>query len=296
MQQRTILFQAYGNEGILLECKFALLQLLKYNDSNAFNMVLYTDNELFFKPVLQQFSHYETVQLNQETIKEWRGEIDFVHRVKIEMLLHFFTTHSGTVIYFDTDTYCNASITPIFDAIEKGSIFMHTHEGNLADRNSIVFKKWNRFLKAGNIQYNGNAITNIDGIQMWNAGVLGFSDQYLPKLKKVLELTDQIYPTFSKHTVEQFAFSYIFQKTTSIQAADKIIYHYWDLKEYKTLLKYFFEKNQPLSLQQQSGKLQTMLPELIFTEKMLYKKLPFFKKWGKQKWAIDQYLALADRD
>ena len=289
MQQRYILFQAYGNEGILLECKFALLQLLKYNNTNSFCVILYTDNHAFFKDVLQQFIHHQIVPLTPGKIKEWRGEINFVHRIKIAMLLHFFETHNGAVLYFDTDTYCRASIISLFEAIEKGNIYMHTYEGNLDDRKSIVFKKWKHFLKENKIACNGKAVANIDAIQMWNAGVLGFSGTYLPQLKQVLQLTDSIYPIFPKHTVEQFAFSYIFQNTISIKAADNFIYHYWDLKEYKKLLKYLVDKNASLSLMQQLQELSAALPETIFNEKQQYKKIPFFKKIFFKKWDIKNY-------
>ena len=294
MQHRYILFQAYGSEGILQECKIALMQLLKYNNAGSFSVVLYTDNQDFFKPILQQFKYHEIIQLSSEKQKQWRGAIDFVFRIKIEMIIHFFETHSGAMLYFDTDTYCKTSITPIFDEIENGSILMHTYEGNLDNTRNITFKKWRRFLKENIVSYDNKPITKTDKIQMWNAGVLGFSDRYVPELKDVLKLTDEIYPWFPNHTVEQFAFSFIFQNTTTIKPADQIIYHYWNLKEYKALLEYFFEKNHALSLLQQNDKLQYILPEFIFTEKTLYKNLPFFKKWGKQKWDINTYKRLVD--
>ncbi len=296
MQQRYILFQAYGNEGILMECQFALMQLLKYNSTDPFCVVLYTDNQDFFKPILQQFIHHEIIQVTLGKIKKWRGEINFVHRVKIEILLNFFEIHTGAVLYFDTDTYCKNSITPLFEEIEKGSIIMHTYEGNLGDRKSIVFKKWRHFLQQNKIDCNGKLIKNIDSIQMWNAGVIGFSDINIAELKQALQLTDSIYLKFSKHTVEQFAFSYIFQNTASLKAADSIIFHYWDLKEYRKLLKYFFEKNNFLTTQQQTEKLQKILPENIFPEKRFYKKLPFYKKWISQKWGIGKYIKLADKN
>ena len=296
MQQRYILFQAYGNKSILLECQFALMQLLKYNSTDSFCVVLYTDDQDFFKPILQQFIHHEIIYVTPGKIKQWRGEINFVHRVKIEILLDFFETHTGAFLYFDTDTYCKNSVIPLFEEIEKGSIIMHTYEGNLDDRKNIVFKKWKLFLQQNKINYNGKLIKNIDSIQMWNAGVIGFNKAYIPQLKQTLQLTDSIYPKFSKHTVEQFAFSYIFQNTTSVKAADSIIFHYWDLKEYRELLKYFFEKNHSLTTQQQTEKLQEILPENIFPEKRFYKKLPFYKKWISQKWEIGKYVKLADKN
>lgn len=294
MQQRYILYQAYGNEGILLECKFSLMQLLKYHNPESFCVVLYTDNHDFFKPVLQHFTHHEVVMLTPERIRQWRGDINFVHRIKIEMLLDFFSTHDGSVIYLDTDTYCRSSVMPSFDSIETGSIFMHTCEGKLGDKKNIGFRRWTRFLKTNSISYNSCGISNVGEIEMWNAGVLGFNKRHLHLLQDVLQLTETIYPIFPKHTVEQFAFSFVFQKVTKLNAVEDIVYHYWDLKEYRNLLQYFFDSNKRLSIAAQTNKLQQLLPEKIFEEKMAYKKMFFYKKWIKPAWNIDSYKAMLD--
>ncbi len=290
MQQRYILFQAYGNEGILMECKFALMQLLKYNNTADFCVVLYTDNEDFFTPILQSFQHFEVIPINAKIIKQWRGAIDFVHRIKIEMLIHFAEHHKGAILYFDTDTYCKSAVTPLFDLIEQDHFIMHTCEGSLDDKKSIVFKKWSRFLTDNNVTYNSSPIGDTAEIQMWNAGVLGFSNVYLSAIKNVLKLTDRIYPLFPKHTVEQFAFSYIFQKLCNIKKAGSIIFHYWDLKEYKQLLLAFFENNEESTLQDQTEKLQQFLPENIFADKMANKNLSIIKKLTNSKWDIQHYI------
>ena len=84
MQHRYILFQAYGNTGVLQECKLALLQLLKYSITDSFCVVLYTDNPGYFKEPLQQLKHYIIEPLTKEKIKEWRGTINFVQKITKE--------------------------------------------------------------------------------------------------------------------------------------------------------------------------------------------------------------------
>lgn len=290
MQDRYIVFQAYGNEGILMECKFALMQLLKHNTATDFCVVLYTDHEDFFTPVLQNFQHFEVIPINSKIIKQWRGAIDFVHRIKIEMLIHFAEHHKGAILYFDTDTYCKSAVAPLFDLIEQDQLIMHTCEGSLDDKKSIVFKKWSRFLTDNNVTYNSSPIGDTAEIQMWNAGVLGFSNVYLSAIKNVLKLTDRIYPLFPKHTVEQFAFSYIFQKQCKIESADTFIFHYWDLKEYKQLLTAFFEKMEERSLEEQTKKLAAFLPQQIFEEKQDYNNASFIKKLSRKRWDINNYI------
>jgi hypothetical protein len=71
-----LIYQAYGKEEIKQECLFSLLSL-RYHASEAF----------------------------LEKLQDWRGSIDFVHRVKIKILQDAAQKYEGKFIYLDTDTY-----------------------------------------------------------------------------------------------------------------------------------------------------------------------------------------------
>src|SRR4051794_15383549 len=98
MANRYVLFQAYGNSEILAECRLALLQLLQHNDTGDMTLVLYTDNPGYFSHELEAFKTSIIEIITADLIKEWRGEIDFVHRVKVKILQHFFGNHTGSVV------------------------------------------------------------------------------------------------------------------------------------------------------------------------------------------------------
>jgi lipopolysaccharide biosynthesis glycosyltransferase len=288
MTNRYVLFQAYGSEEILAECRFALMQLLQQKDFDKICVVIYTDNPHFFKNELDAFPYTITELITAEQIKTWRGEIDFVHRVKIKVLQDFFNKYDGNVLYCDTDTYCLQSLDTLFNNIENGAFYMHTNEGYITPAGNPVIKKWYRFLTENNIHVNKALIANISNISMWNAGVIGISSQHTSILQEVLTITDTIYPLFPRHTVEQFAFSYSFQKIKPISSAEDAIFHYWDLKEYRMFLQKFYAEYRILPVAMQAKKVQDYLPAHIFKEKMKYKKLPFYKKLLTKKWDISE--------
>ncbi len=249
---RFLVFQAYGHEAVLRECAFAMLTFLHHHSQGipGLEIWIYTDKPEFFKP-------YEAVlqlryrKINPEDIKRWRGSIDFVHRVKIEVLCDFVRGREGSVIYMDTDICFLRDITRVFEGIEAGRRYMHVLESRLREEANPVIKKFNAFLgKAGPLEWNGRSEDIPQDTAMWNAGVLGFSCTDAALLDDVLAFTDEVHVQFRKHIVEQFAFSFIFQEAGAVYAACREILHYWSLKEMREYLASFFEYFKDRSLQE----------------------------------------------
>jgi hypothetical protein len=245
-----IVFQAYGHRGILQECAFALLTLTRTHTREALKnleICIYTDSPEFFNSFRDCPLNLTLKEINPERIRSWRGSIDFVHRMKIELLLDFVQHKTGQVLYLDTDVYFSGSVVEMFEKISEGQLYMHIMEGLIHESEHVMLQKLSRFLKKrGNLQWAGKTLEIPSRETMWNAGVLGFHTNHSPLLKEVLEFTDQVYPLFPKHIVEQFAFSHYFQHSAEIKTAHTQIYHYWNLKEIRTILASFFkyfEKN-----------------------------------------------------
>src|SRR5438093_595755 len=98
--KRYLVFQAYGHEAVLRECAFALLTFLYHHPDGikGLEIWIYTDQAAFFKSYEAVLPlHYRGI--NSDDIKRWRGAIDFVHRVKIEVLLDFVNNREGAVLY-----------------------------------------------------------------------------------------------------------------------------------------------------------------------------------------------------
>ncbi len=244
-QPAYIIFQAYGPEYILQECMYALLTFSRVHTATLpddLGIWIYTDQEDWFR------SHFPDCPLplsfrkmDEAMIRQWRGEINFVHRLKIEVLRDFCQQRSGNIIYLDTDTFFTAPVNGIFEHIHNGALYMHVQESILREEANPMLRKLNRFLQKNNpLSVNGKQLNISADTAMWNAGMLGFHTDRAPLLDQILQFTDEVYRVFPKHVVEQFAFSLYFQQAAQIKSSAAHIFHYWNFKEMRPYLKSFF--------------------------------------------------------
>ena len=229
-----LLYQAYGNPDILNEAVFSILSYTRQPDATA-QIILYTDNPSHFTNLWGEWSAVQYVPVAAAQWQAWRGDIDFVHRVKIEVLQHAAAHYAGNLLYLDTDTIFQASAAPIFAAIGRGERWMHVSEGSLASGTALS-KKINRVLQAPDV---GTLLPGgpvAPGTLMYNAGVLGFRSTDAPLLAEVLTLTEALYRRYPKHVMEQLAFSVVWARTGTVREAAPWVYHYWNLKEIRPVL------------------------------------------------------------
>ena len=293
MQQPTnyIVTQCYGNEGVFYECAFMLLSLsrvLTTKELERTEIWIYTDNPFWFGSFKECKLplHYST--LDAHTLKQWRGKIDFVHRIKIEALKHFVQGKDGNVLYVDTDVVFMQATERLWANISAGKLYMHVLEDIVSSRSNPVLSKLDRYLRSSaNATINGVALCDLP---MWNAGVLGFHTRYSSLLDEVLLFTDTHYPSFRKHVVEQFAFSVYFQREAQIKGAAQYLTHYWNLKEARTVLSSFFN-----FFADRTWKELTALGELVQMHVMMQEKANFLQsrtvmgKIRKKEWVPRKY-------
>ncbi|HYG16845.1 MAG TPA: hypothetical protein VEC12_13895 [Bacteroidia bacterium] len=218
--------QCYGKERILREAKFCVLSLLKFiKGDNNYKIILYTDNRDFFKDI-NEYVSFE--QLTAEMVHAWKGRHNFVHRVKIKMLLDFAGKYNGKFIYLDSDTWFTASPEKLFDLIDNKNALMHLSEARLDSKANPIIKKMHRFVKNNTFKISHGSEIKVPGNYfMWNAGVIGLETAAKPTVEKVLELTDAMLDAYQKHVMEQLAFSYFLQHEFSVHRTDDVIAHYW---------------------------------------------------------------------
>lgn len=294
--QNAILYQAYGGTDYTNECRYSLLKYLQvYNLTPPADtaLVIYTDTPAVFSDFAPFFHYLHVRPLTPETAQRWRGQSNFVHRLKIEMLIDFLAGFEGNVLYCDTDTYLTDSIEPVLNDLENGSFYMHQYEGAINKRENPSFYKWERFLSTTPLVYNNRQVQFDKSLQMYNAGVVGLNSRHKAVLQDVLALTDVVYEKFPKHIAEQFAFSYCLQKSGTVKTADHRIAHYWNLKEFRQLLKTFFTLNGEESIPNLIKKLHLMDAMAIQQEKNAYEELPFLQRLFKtvqgKGWKIAPY-------
>ena len=292
--KKYLVYQAYGKDEIKQECVFSVLSLYRYTSESLLNqlsVVIYTDTPEKFD--LLESSPFPVFfeAVNTQTLTDWRGDIDFVHRVKIKILQDFCSKYQGAVLYLDTDTYFSQNPDTLFGLIEQGKYLMHTAEGAINSKKNLTLKKLEKFLSSRTIQIGKETMQIDTHLQMWNAGVLGFVSEQIELLDNVLLFTDTFYKLYQKHIAEQFAFSFYMQKN-ELLAADSYIFHYWNFKEFRSILSEFFKVLSKDNLPQFLSIIPEILPQDLMKNKIEYEKLPFLPKtWRKitgKKWEMPQ--------
>lgn len=294
--QNYILYQAYGSIDHINECRYSLLKYLAvYNLKPPADtaVVIYTDQPALFESYASFFTGFEMINVDKAQIQQWRGAIDFVHRVKIEVIKDFFTRYSGNLIYLDTDTYITEPLQPLFDGLETGAFYLHEYEGVIDKTMHASFHKWDDFLRTNTLHYNDKQVDLSGGVKVWNAGVIGLNSNNKQLLDDVLALTDVVYQQFPKHIAEQFAFSYCLQKAGTVKTADTSVVHYWNLKEFRKVLNLFFKRNEEESIPNLVKLCHHINAAEIQQQKNQYEQLPLYKKWLNlltgRGWSIAQY-------
>ena len=260
----------------MYEAVYSILTLYNvYGGSLPADMriVVYTDKEELFRKILPDapiiYHPVTTVK-----IKEWRGEIDFVHRVKIKVLQDYFEHYHSPVLYVDTDTCFEQNLDEVFDSISAGTYFMHLFEYKLNSNDRFVRRIADKVVD--------KCFTLSDGelrvpaaTEMWNAGALGLpTGEYL---QTVLELTDAMYRVYPKHVMEQLAFSFVLGRV-GMKDLNETIYHYWDFKEFRTVLERFFISLAGNDLNTLLNEMVMIDPVLLSAPKVAFKKLPGWKR------------------
>jgi hypothetical protein len=231
-QEFTLVTQSFGRVYEYHRAILAILSFYAVADSKI-NTLLFTDNPDFFKPYLQDFP-IQYVLLTPEKIKEMRGNIDFLHRMKIALIEEAFQISGTHILYADSDTFFLKNPKRYFDNLDETKSYMHLQEYSFeclrtialpAGKTSLDFL---RIIEEQEILLaNGTPISISATNSSWNAGVILMHSDHYRFLKDVYALTDQFYPESRNHASEQFAFSIILQTGTDLQPCEELVCHYW---------------------------------------------------------------------
>lgn len=287
-----LVYQAYGSIDILHECIYSILSFYKTNPNSDIDIIIYTDSKSYLQSYLGQNISYQ--EIDHDRINFWKGEINFVHRVKIKILQDFILNHTGNVLYTDTDTIFCSDISDTYKNIADGKLYMHQNEGIIGDEGNTIMRKVNRFFTSHatgkRINISSETITNLS---MYNAGVLGFNTYHAPILSQCLIFTDKIYPIFPKHIIEQLAFSLYMQASGTVYETKEEVFHYWNFKEFRIILKAFFEKYNHVPVASLMESIGNINPQRLIKSKLEYEKTRgmrrIYRKIIKGKWQMPAY-------
>jgi len=271
-----LIYQAYGSPDVLNE---ALLSILSYlRQPTGATVLVYTDNAAHFRAVLGEVAAVQYVPIEAAQWRAWRGEIDFVHRVKIKVLQHAAAHYAGNLVYADTDTIWLQAPAEIFAALGRGERFMHVAEGRLGDGNPLN-RKINRALRPvpGQAPLAGGTVIG-PATRMYNAGVLGLRSTDAPLLATVLALTEQLYRRYPKHVMEQLAFSVVWAQAGPVREAAPWVHHYWNLKEIRPVLAALFALPPARSLPEWQARAARLDVPALAESKARFRALPGWRR------------------
>jgi hypothetical protein len=233
---KLIVGQSFSRESEYRRCIFSFLTAATHLGKKKADVtfLLFTDHPAFFENWFQGLN-IQYVELNGEKMKSFRGEIDFLHRMKIasiEEAFKLFPEH--TLLYVDSDTFFLDDAMKCFDRVSTDTALMHMKEYEFSFLKTLLAPHWKTFqdfyrlISTSTFQLtNGKSVRVQDSDESWNAGVICLHPSQKHFLDDVYVLTDQFFPPTQHHASEQFAFSIILQKRVELLPCQDVIYHYW---------------------------------------------------------------------
>lgn len=236
MKKTALAIQSFGREN---EYRRAVLTILSYyaytsRPVTATRVCLFTDRPEWFETYLSGLP-VTYILLTPGKIKTMRGQIDFLHRMKIALIEETFTmADGGNMLYADSDTFFTADPTPLEQQLTADKSFMHLWEYPFSDMKDVplpageTFRAFYKLITSRQFTgADGRTIAVTPEMSSWNAGVMFFHPSHARFIPDVYALTDQFYPGTHNHASEQYAFSVMLQNNTQLQPCDSVIYHYW---------------------------------------------------------------------
>ncbi|RDC64114.1 hypothetical protein [Adhaeribacter pallidiroseus] len=243
---KIILFLVYGSANSYYQVVFSILTLYFHiqSSSDQIKIVVYTNNAELLNKYLPTIPLIIKL-ISDDDIKEYRGKQDFNHRMKILVIDHCMREFNCDILYVDGDTFFLKSPLNLIYSISENVSLMHTPEYDMySTKSENCFKLTLRRTLEDPVTLNDASFRIPLTTIMWNAGVIGISNENISLLGDVLTLTDQLYGSRPVHTAEQFAFSFVLQSNTEVIAADDYIQHYWMPNEravYNKVIKSLFK-------------------------------------------------------
>lgn len=244
-----ILYHAYGSIALHHQVMFSLLTLHYFLEGlyNNIQVVVYTDKPEYYSQFEGQMPiGFEL--LTPELLAAYKGQDQFVHRVKVCIIKDCFEKYNKNILYLDSDTYFTEDPLPLLNCIDDTTSIMNSNDYDLNNADELYENlDWlliRRAIRDYEYKVEGRYTKIPLDTRMWNAGVIGLSCKNKNLVDKVLDLTDQIYKNKKVFTAEQFAFSFYLQNHTKMLTSGNVIFHYWPNfigKYWKNMYSYHFK-------------------------------------------------------
>jgi hypothetical protein len=266
--------QSFGKESEYRRVVLAILSYYAHSTNQTARTVLFTDAPIWFEPYFIGLP-IDFILLTPKKVKEMRGEIDFLHRMKIALIEEAFQLYQTDILYFDSDTFFIADPMPFMAQLSPQKSFMHLCEyqfesiRNMPLPAGATFQAFVQLIEKKSFQLSDRELPVTANMSSWNAGVMMLHNTHSSLIPDVYRLTDYFFPETKNHASEQYAFSILLQTKTQLSACDEMIYHYWyNIK--KRIIDEFLPDEFSFILKKQS------LPERLDFIRSITARLPAF--------------------
>lgn len=248
----ALVVQSYGNDREYLRAVFTVLTFLAHSAKREHVVLLYTDQPDFFRNYFHGLP-VEYITLTDSWMREMRGDIDFLHRVKIGILENAFHRYPGAIAYADSDSFFTGNPDHLLDQLEPAVSCMHKFEYTFESvRESplpagATLRAVSKFMDGHEFRLpDGQMIVATTQLASWNAGVMFFHPSHVKWIPDVYSITNDIFRSTGHHASEQYAFSIVLQSRTQLRSIELINYHYWYRVE-KIIMDEFLKRELPES-------------------------------------------------
>lgn len=230
-----ILYVMHGSQKYVDQLLFScltLLDLLRQSGRGDIGIVIYTDQaeRCPVHPLVR------IIRFSAADLARWRGPLDFVHRVKIEVLRRAVEEVGAPLIYVDLDTrWLALPDVALADLAagseskpERPSMYMHVLEGALSGKVHPRYFAAMQSKPAVRRILATWGISTVPPWPMWNAGGIGLRAGMEGFLDDALELCDELLLWLRPYAyVEQLSFSLLANLRYEVKTLEDCVHHYW---------------------------------------------------------------------
>ncbi|MES0873241.1 hypothetical protein [Sinimarinibacterium thermocellulolyticum] len=242
-------YVVHGHDDFHLQTRYSLLtllHLLRHTPGLRANIHVYTDRPQWIPDHALIVVH----RLDAGQLRAWRGPLDYVHRIKLEVLRRAVREIGTPLVAVDGDTrWCalpwqalHALNHPPPDA--RPAVFFHVFEESIGldPRHG-----YSQLLNGHTALLRRLGVRSAGPWPSWNVGAIGVPAQAQGLFDHALSINDALLPlTALRRTVEQLALSLAADAAYDVRALDDGLTHYWNYGiEWPMRLRAWFAEQPP---------------------------------------------------
>jgi hypothetical protein len=262
--QKTILYLSHGGSKYHDQTRYSLLTLLALlleRNRNDFRIAVYTDRP----DQLPAHDLVQAVRVSPGDLAALRGPLDYVHRIKLDILRRAVDTLGAPLIYVDSDTrwlelpdepfaaLSGSAVVPPAPGEERSGpgarapsppCYLYKIEGAISP---TFFPQYFHLLQRKQAQLTAWRLPAEPPWTMWNSGTVGIPRQSAGFFDDVLRVNDELLPHVGfRNCVEQLALSLVAASRFEIRPFDACLEHWWSYgSELPILLRRFYDPLPP---------------------------------------------------